>query len=85
MFGLGWAELFLIFILALVVIGPKDLPKVMRVMAAMIARLRRMTQNIQKGWGEYMQLEQPGFEKKDKVQTLDGEELEKRNDQPTTS
>lgn len=81
MFGLSWAELFLVFIIALVVVGPKDIPKVMRFCGAMTARIRRMMQGMQKSWGNYMQLDQfaestPQEEKK--IETLDGEEIDQK-------
>jgi len=85
MFGLSWTELFLVFIIALVVVGPKDTPKIMRFMGAMMARLRNMMQGFQKSWGSYMQLDQYSEvkDKPQKVETLDGEAL--KNDESTSS
>jgi sec-independent protein translocase protein TatB len=42
MFGLGFGELCVIIIVALVVIGPRDLPKVMRKAGQWAGKLRRM-------------------------------------------
>jgi sec-independent protein translocase protein TatB len=42
MFGLGFGELCVIVIVALVVIGPRDLPKVMRKAGQWAGKLRRM-------------------------------------------
>jgi sec-independent protein translocase protein TatB len=42
MFDIGWDELFLIALVALVVIGPKDLPGVLRVLGVWIARARNL-------------------------------------------
>ncbi len=41
MFDIGWQELALIAVVTLVVVGPKDLPKVMRAMGDMAAKGRR--------------------------------------------
>jgi sec-independent protein translocase protein TatB len=42
MFGLGFGELCVIIVVALVVIGPRDLPKVMRKAGQWAGKLRRM-------------------------------------------
>ncbi|MCX7685638.1 MAG: Sec-independent protein translocase protein TatB [Acetobacteraceae bacterium] len=41
MFDLGWSEIAVIVVVAVVVIGPKDLPAAVRGVAQQIARLRR--------------------------------------------
>ena len=40
MFDLGWAELFVIAVVALIVIGPRDLPKTMRIVASWFRKAR---------------------------------------------
>lgn len=47
MFDIGWSELLVIGIVALVVIGPKELPGVVRSLAQNIAKLRRMASEFQ--------------------------------------
>jgi sec-independent protein translocase protein TatB len=47
MFDIGWSELLLIGIVALVVIGPKDLPKVLRGLGAMMSKVRSMAAEFQ--------------------------------------
>lgn len=47
MFDIGWSELLVIGIVALVVIGPKELPGVVRSIAQNIAKLRRMASDFQ--------------------------------------
>ena len=47
MFDLAWSEIALIGVVALVVIGPKDLPEAIRGMARGIAKLRRMASEFQ--------------------------------------
>jgi len=48
MFGAGWTEMLIIGIVALVVIGPKDLPIVMRKLGRIIATVRRMGTEFQR-------------------------------------
>jgi len=47
MFDIGWSELMLIGIVALIVIGPKELPSVLRTVGRTVARLRRMAGEFQ--------------------------------------
>lgn len=46
MFDIGWSELGLIAVVAVVVIGPKDLPKVVRTISALIRQSRRIVNEI---------------------------------------
>ncbi len=45
MFDIAWSELFLTAVVALVVIGPKDLPKAMLMLGRAIRVIRQMTQS----------------------------------------
>lgn len=47
MFDIGWSELLVIGIVALVVIGPKDLPKVLRALGTMMSKVRSMANEFQ--------------------------------------
>lgn len=47
MFDIGWSELLLIGIVALIVIGPKDLPKVLRGLGVMMSKVRSMASEFQ--------------------------------------
>ncbi len=47
MFDIGWSELLVIGIVALVVIGPKELPGVLRTVGQMVGKLRRMAGEFQ--------------------------------------
>lgn len=47
MFEIGWAELAVVFVVALLVIGPKDLPVAMRTVGVWMGRLRRMAREFQ--------------------------------------
>src|SRR3569832_1921947 len=48
MFGVGWTEMLLIGIVALVVIGPKDLPVLMNRLGKAVATIRRMGSEFQR-------------------------------------
>jgi sec-independent protein translocase protein TatB len=48
MFGVGWTEMLLIGIVALVVIGPKDLPVVMNRLGKVLGTVRRMGSEFQR-------------------------------------
>jgi sec-independent protein translocase protein TatB len=48
MFGIGWTEMLLIGVVALIVIGPKDLPVVMNRMGKALASIRRMGSDFQR-------------------------------------
>jgi sec-independent protein translocase protein TatB len=49
MFGIDSGELLIIAIVALVVIGPKDLPRVMRTVGSWVARARGMSRHFRSG------------------------------------
>lgn len=49
MFDIGWVEIGLIAVVALIVIGPKDLPQAMRTLTGMIRKLRGMMREFQSG------------------------------------
>ncbi len=46
MFGLGWSEMLVVGIVALIVIGPKDLPGLFRTMGEMSGKARRMAREF---------------------------------------
>ncbi len=47
MFGIGWSEYLLIGVIALIAIGPKELPGVMRTAGQWMAKIRRMSAEFQ--------------------------------------
>lgn len=49
MFDIAWSELGVIAVVALVVIGPKDLPKVLRTVGQWTAKARSMAREFQSG------------------------------------
>ncbi len=52
MFDIGWQELFIVAILAIIVIGPKDLPRAVRTVMQAIRKLRSMAGEFQAGLDE---------------------------------
>lgn len=54
MFDVGYSELLMIAIVALVVIGPKDLPRVMRRVGRMAGKARAMSRHLRAGFDEMM-------------------------------
>lgn len=54
MFGIDSSELLLIAVVALVVIGPKDLPRVMRMVGGWVGRGRAMTRHLRSGFDAMM-------------------------------
>lgn len=47
MFDIGWSELLVIGVVALIVIGPKDLPKALSTLGKWMARARAMAREFQ--------------------------------------
>jgi sec-independent protein translocase protein TatB len=47
MFDIGWSELVLVGVVALIVIGPKELPGVLRAVGQWSAKIRRMAAEFQ--------------------------------------
>lgn len=65
MFDIGGTELLLIAVVALVVIGPKDLPRVLRVIGQYTGKARAMTRHLRSGFDEMIrQAELEEMEKK---------------------
>ncbi len=54
MFDIGWGELVLIGIVALIAIGPKELPGVLRSLGQWMTKLRRMASEFQGQFQEAM-------------------------------
>ena len=54
MFGIDSSELAIIALVALLVIGPKDLPRVMRMVGNWVAKGRAMTRHVRAGFDTMM-------------------------------
>jgi sec-independent protein translocase protein TatB len=52
MFEIGWGELLLIGVVALIAIGPKELPGVLRTLGQWMSKLRRMASEFQSQFQE---------------------------------
>lgn len=54
MFDIGWQELFIVAVLALLVIGPKDLPRALRIMGKWVRKARSLARDFQGGLDDVM-------------------------------
>jgi sec-independent protein translocase protein TatB len=52
MFDIGWSELLVIAVVAIVVIGPKDLPRALRVLGQWTGHIKRMARDFQNQFNE---------------------------------
>ena len=58
MFGIGWTEMLLIGVVALIVIGPERLPKVARTAGLLLGRLQRYLGEVKADINREMQLDE---------------------------
>src|SRR3954453_8111750 len=54
MFDMSWGEVMVIGAVALIVIGPKDLPKALRTVGNMTSKVRRMASEFQSQFNDAM-------------------------------
>jgi sec-independent protein translocase protein TatB len=54
MFDIGWSELMVIGVVALVVVGPKDLPRLMKEVGKFTSQARGMARQFRAGWDTMM-------------------------------
>jgi sec-independent protein translocase protein TatB len=52
MFDLSWSHILLVVVVALVVVGPKDLPKLMRTVGRWLGKARSMADQFRKSFDE---------------------------------
>ncbi len=52
MFDLGWAELLIVAVVALIIVGPKDLPGALRTVTGFVRQARSMAREFQRGIDE---------------------------------
>jgi len=71
MFDMGWDEMLLIGVVSLVVIGPKDLPKVLRQAGVWARRAREMAAEFQRGVEEMVRESEMADLKKDVERAVD--------------
>ena len=83
MFDMGWDEMVLIGVVSLVVIGPKDLPKVMRQAGVWAKRAREMAVDFQRGIENMAREAEVDSLKKDVEQAADTSQFRYELDQAT--
>lgn len=52
MFDLGWSELLVIAVVAILVVGPRDLPRLLRNVGKFVGQMRRMANDFQRQFNE---------------------------------
>src|ERR671932_2025147 len=52
MFELSWGHIIVVAVVAIVVVGPKDLPRMLRALGQTLAKLRRMAGEFQSQFNE---------------------------------
>jgi sec-independent protein translocase protein TatB len=52
MFDFSWSHILIVLIVALVVVGPKDLPKLMRIVGHWVGKARAMADQFRKSFDE---------------------------------
>lgn len=57
MFGIGWAEMLVIFLVGALVIGPKDLPRALHGAGKLMRKFRLFTGDIQQSFDRIMREE----------------------------
>ena len=49
MFDIGWTEMFVVIVVAVIVIGPKDLPRTLRTVGQWLGKVRAVGRDFQRG------------------------------------
>ncbi len=49
MFDIGWQELFVVAVLAIIVVGPKDIPRAVRTLTVWLRKAKGMARDFQNG------------------------------------
>ena len=49
MFDIGWQELFIVAVLGIIIIGPKDLPRAIRAVSGLVRKARGLARDFQDG------------------------------------
>lgn len=76
MFDIGFAELLIIFVVALMVVGPERLPAVARKVGLYIGRLKRSFNNIKQEVEQELEIEAVKAKLKENAMLAEGKELE---------
>jgi sec-independent protein translocase protein TatB len=59
MFGIGWGEIALILVVAVLVVPPEDLPKLMREAGKWFGKIKRMTDSARKEFEDALKVDEP--------------------------
>jgi sec-independent protein translocase protein TatB len=54
MFEIGWSELLVIAVVAILVVGPKELPRMLRTFGGMLGKMRRMAGEFQSQFNDVL-------------------------------
>lgn len=76
MFDIGWQELFIVAVLALIVVGPKDLPRALRTIMGLVRKARGMARDFQDGIDDVVREAELG-DIKNKIEGLSSEDITK--------
>ena len=76
MFDIGWQELFIVAVLALIVVGPKDLPRALRTIMGLVRKARGMARDFQDGIDDVVR-EADLDDMKNKLENLSDGDIEK--------
>ena len=77
MFDIGWQELFILAVLFIIVIGPKDMPGAVRTISKWIRKARSMARDLQDGLDEVVR-EAELDDLKNEIQSAGGLDLAKK-------
>jgi sec-independent protein translocase protein TatB len=64
MFDIGWTEMFVVIVVAVIVIGPKDLPRTLRTVGQWIGKVRAVGRDFQRGLDDMIRETELGDVKK---------------------
>ncbi|MBT6096526.1 MAG: twin-arginine translocase subunit TatB [Rhodospirillaceae bacterium] len=76
MFDIGWQELFILAVLAIIVVGPKDLPRAIKTVTYWIRKARSMARDLQDGLDDVVREAELDEIKKEANKMMDGEGLD---------
>ncbi len=72
MFDIGWQELLIVAVLAIIVIGPKDLPRAIKTVTHWVRKARMMARDLQDGLDEVVREAELDDIKKEANKIMDG-------------